>query len=87
MSKAFDKVWHKELLFKLERIGVRDPRLSWIKSSLTNKKQRVFIDGHSSDRKKVEAGLRQGSVFGPFLFLVYINDITENLQSNCFLYA
>ena len=47
----------------------------------------MVIDGHLSDWKKVEAGVRQGSVLGPFLFLVYINDITENLQSNCFLYA
>lgn len=87
MSKAFDRVWHKGLLFKLESLGVRDPLLSWIRSYLTNRKQRVVIDGQSSNWREMEAGVPQGSVLGPLLFLVYINDIVANLQCNCFLYA
>jgi hypothetical protein len=87
ISKAFDKVWHKDLLFKLERLGIRDSLLSWIKSYLTNRKQQVVIDGNMSDWKDIEAGVPQGSVLGHLLFLVYINDITDNIQSTCFLYA
>ena len=49
ISKTFDKVWHKGLLFKLERLGVRDPLLSWLRSYLTNRRQRVVIDGTMSD--------------------------------------
>jgi hypothetical protein len=86
ISNAFDKVWFKGLLFKLERLGIRDPLLSWIKSYLTNRK-RVVFDGNMSDSKDVEAGEPQGSVLGPLLFLVYINDITDNIQSTRFLYA
>jgi hypothetical protein len=87
ISKAFDKVWHKGLLYKLETIGVRDPLLSWFKSYLTNRKQRVVIDGQFSEWKNIKAGVPQGSVLGPLLFLIYINDITENLETACFLYA
>ncbi|CAB4039864.1 Hypothetical predicted protein, partial [Paramuricea clavata] len=61
ISKAFDKVWHKGLLFKLKRSGIGDPLLSWIKSYLTNRKQRAVIDGNMSDWKDVEAGVPQGS--------------------------
>ena len=69
ISKAFDKVWHKGLLYKLESLGVRDPVLKWIKSYLTGRKQRVIIDGQSSDWREIEAGVPQGSVLGPLLFL------------------
>ena len=69
ISKAFDKVWHKGLLYKLESLGVRDPLLKWIKSYLTGRKQRVIIDGQSSDWREIEAGVPQGSVLGPLLFL------------------
>ena len=87
ISKAFDKVWHKGLLCKLESVGVRDPLLSWFESYLTNRKQRVIIEGQSSEWKNINAGVPQGSVLGPLLFFIYINDITENLETDCFLYA
>jgi retron-type reverse transcriptase len=87
ISKAFDKVWHKGLLYKLEVIGIQDPLLSWLKSYLSNRKQRVVIEGQSSKWESIKAGVPQGSVLGPLLFFIYINDITKNLQSDCFLYA
>lgn len=87
ISKAFDKVWHKGLLRKLESLGVRDPLLKWIRSYLSDRMQRVLIEGQSSDWDRVEAGVPQGSVLGPLLFLIYINDITCDLQSDSFLYA
>ena len=68
ISKAFDKVWHEGLIYKLEALGVRDPLLRWIKSYLTNRKQRVMISGQCSDWKNVGAGVPQGSVLGPLLF-------------------
>ena len=87
ISKAFDKVWHKGLLRKLESLGVRDPLLKWIRSYLSDRMQRVFIEGQSSDWDRVEAGVPHGSVLGPLLFLIYINDITCDLQSDSFIYA
>ena len=87
ISKAFDRVWHKGLLFKLKTIGIRDPLLGWLASYLSQRKQRVVIDGQSSNWSTVSAGVPQGSVLGPLLFLIYINDVTENLKSDCLLYA
>ena len=66
---------------------MRGPLLNWIVSYLSQRKQRVVINGQSSDWGDIEAGVPQGSVLGPLLFLIYINDITTNLQSNCFLFA
>ena len=87
ISKAFDKVWHRGLLHKLEQLGVRDPLLKWLKSYLTGRKQRVIIEGQASDWREVNAGVPQGYVLGPLLFLIYINDITTDLQSSSFFYA
>ena len=86
-SKAFDTVWHEGLLFKLERVGIKGKLLSWFKSYLTGRKQRVVINSEISDVKSLESGVPQGSVLGPLLFLVYINDIVDNIQSDCYLFA
>ena len=87
ISKVFDKVWHKVLLYKLEVIGVRDPLLSGFCSYLSDCKQRVVIDGQSSYWIGTNSGVPQGSVLGPLLFLIYINNIADNVQSDCLLYA
>ena len=90
ISKAFDKVWHKGLLYKLESLGVRGSLLKWFESYLSNRKQRVVVDGQTSSWCIIESGVPQGSVLGTLLFLIYINDITMNIHSDkskCLLYA
>ncbi|CAB3995430.1 Hypothetical predicted protein [Paramuricea clavata] len=87
ISKAFDKVWHKGLLTKLKSIGINGPLLQWFENYLTERYQRVTIEGMSSDWARIEAGVPQGSVVGPLLFLIYINNIADNVSSTCFLFA
>ena len=87
ISKAFDKVWHTGLLKKLEALGVRNPLLQWFESYLENRMQRVVVEGQSSEWEKVGSGVPQGSVLGPLLFLIYINDLTDELESCPFIFA
>ena len=87
ISKAFDKVWHDGIIFKLESMGVKGPLLCWFRDYLTNRYQRVVIEGKESSWGMIKAGVPQGSVLGPLLFLVYINDITSVVQSNIRLFA
>jgi len=86
-SKAFDKVSHRLLLQKLQYYGISGQLLVWISSFLSNRTQRVVCGGQSSEPVDVASGVPQGSVLGPLLFLIFINDITSNLTSNCRLYA
>ena len=79
MAKAFDRVPHEKLKYILEMHGLRNPLLAWIKDYLTNRHHRVIIEGTASDWKPVTSGVPQGSIIGPILFLVYVNDIAENL--------
>ena len=86
-SKAFDKVNHLKLLYKLQVHGVQGKTLGWIESFLVGRSQTVVLDGESSDELPVLSGVPQGSVLGPILFLLYINDLPENVQSQVRLFA
>ena len=87
VSKAFDRVWHRGLLFKLENIGIKGDLLMWIKDYLTDRMQRVVLKGGMSGWKKILAGVPQGSILGPLLFIVYIDDIVPKLESKTRLFA
>ena len=87
VSAAFDKVWHKALIAKLNQIGVDGTFLSTLQNYLSDRKQVVVVDGVKSDVLNVEAGVPQGSRLGPLLFIIYVNDITNNLESDILIFA
>ena len=87
ISKAFDKVWHPGLLYKLSNCGIQGELLEWLSSYLTDRKQRVTLEGQASDWGVIKAGVPQGSVLGPLLFLLYINDITNVINNPARLFA
>ena len=88
-SKAFtnDKVAHEKLIQKLHHYGIRGDTLKWIKDFLDNRKQEVVINGVNSNCIPVSSGVPQGSVLCPILFLVYINDLPEQVKSRVRLFA
>ena len=87
ISKAFDKVWHDGLIFKLEQNGISGNLLKLFQNYLSNIKQRVVLNGSYSDYSSVQSGMPQGSVLGPILFLIYINDLESNIKSNVKFFA
>ena len=81
ISEAFDKVWHQGLLSKLKSYGAEGSLFCLLGNYLENRKQRVILDGHCSSWKNIVSGVTQGSVLGPLLFLVYINDLPNGIVS------
>ena len=86
-SKAFDTVPHKRLLSKLSYFGINGPLLEWIRNWLTQRTQKVILNGEASKEVKVISGVPQATVLGPLMFLLYVNDIYDNTSSSIRMFA
>ena len=86
-AKAFDKVPHRRLLYKLGYYGIRGSIHKWISSWLSEHSQKVVLDGQASDPVPVLSGVPHGLVLGLVLFLIFINDLPENIRSSVRLFA
>ena len=87
LCKVFDKVPHQRLLLKLSQFGIKGNIMRWIESFLTSRTQQVVLEGATSNQVHVTSGVPQGTVLGPLLFLIYINDIENNIDSQLRLFA
>ena len=86
-EKAFDKVPHRRLLYKLKNYGIKGKVLKWFEAFLSNRKQRVVLGEFMSQWSEIKSGVPQGSVIGPILFIIYINDLIDNMTNPCKMYA
>ena len=86
-AKAFDKVPHKRLINKIRAYGINGNLLNWLENFLENRRQKVIVNNNMSDEKIVLSGIPQGSVLGPVLFIIYINDLPEEISSNIKIFA
>ena len=87
ISKAFDKVWHKGLLYKLKSMGIPGDLFNLLENYLSVRLQRVILNGQTASWRPVLAGVPQGSLLRPLFFLIYINDLPNELKSNAKLFA
>ena len=87
LKKAFDKVPHQRLLLKLKAHGIGNGMINWIEKWLIDRRQRVVVDGEVLNWKSVLSGVPQGSVLGPILFLIYINDLDDDITSKVLKFA
>ena len=86
-QKAFDSVPHRRLIGKIESHGIKDDVLLWLKEFLNNRKQKVVVNGSSSEWCDVISGVPQGSVIAALLFVIFINDLPENIKSYIYMFA
>ena len=87
VSSAFEKIWHNGLLAKLSQIGVEGNFFDILSSYLSDRKQIVVVDGEKSNILDLKAGVPQASRLGPLLFIIYINDIENEIESDILIFA
>ena len=87
VSKAFDKVWHEGLLFKIKQMGITGSLLDWLQSYISERHQKVVLNGMESNMCYLESGVPQGSILGPLLFLIFVNDIVDEMECIVNLFA
>ena len=86
-SKAFDSVPHQRLIYKLHQLGIRGNLLQWIKAFLVGRRQRVILRNGSSSWRDVISGVPQGTILGPMLFLLFVNDMPDVVKSTAKMFA
>ena len=87
VSKAFDKVWHEGSLFKIKQMGITGSLLDWLQSYISERHQKVMLNGMESNMCYLESGVPQGSILGPLLFLIFVDDIVDEMECIVNLFA